>query len=171
MLQLRVKTLPMDYSINELEEGDLADAPQMCEVELYLHPQMMFKQEQIRHSDDAANILRACFHSGHISLREEFKALYLNRANYVIGYCTHSIGSTDGTVVDIKQIMATAIKTMSSGVLLCHNHPSGNAKPSDQDLRLTKQFKQAAEFFNIQLLDHIILTPEGYYSMADELDL
>jgi DNA repair protein RadC len=63
--------------------------------------------------------------------------------------------------------MSTALKTLTTKILLCHNHPSGNLKPSDADIKLTKEIKNAALFFNIQVIDHIILTKESYYSFAD----
>ena len=161
----------MGYKFEDIKEGQLAELPKLREVQLYLYPDVMFDSEQIRCSKDAASIFRGCYNTGHIGLREEFKALYLNKANYALAYCTHSIGAIGGTMVDTKQIMATGLKLMASGIILCHNHPSGNPKPSQTDINLTKQFAKAAQYFEIQLLDHIILTSTGYHSMADEMEM
>ena len=94
--------------------------------------------------------------------------LLLNRANKVLGYVLLSLGGTAGTVVDPKVIFQAALKTNAHGIILCHNHPSGNLTPSSQDISLTKQLRDAGKFLEIALLDHLILTTEGYYSFADE---
>ena len=79
-----------------------------------------------------------------------------------------SIAGIDGTVADIKIIFAIAIKTLSSSIILAHNHPSGDLNPSNPDISLTKKPKQAGEILGVKVLDHIIVTPEGYYSFSDE---
>ena len=93
--------------------------------------------------------------------------LYLNRANRVLGYHQHSIGSDTGTVVSVKQVIGIALKVNSSSLILVHNHPSGSTKPSPQDIELTKRIKEAAGLFEIKVLDHLIIG-EGYYSMSDD---
>lgn len=99
---------------------------------------------------------------------EEFKILLLNRANKILGYANISKGGVSGTVVDSKVIFQIAIKTNCSSIILCHNHPSGNTTPSEADKTLTKKIKEAGSFLEIQVLDHVILTSESYYSFADE---
>ncbi|QCR24634.1 hypothetical protein C1N53_21265 [Pontibacter sp. SGAir0037] len=94
--------------------------------------------------------------------------MLLNRANRVLGIYETSTGGVAGTVADPKLIFVTALKACSSSILLCHNHPSGNLTPSAADLQLTKKMKQGGELLDIVVLDHIILTSEGYYSMADK---
>jgi DNA repair protein RadC len=118
-------------------------------------------------SKDAERILRSIWGSD-INYRESFYALYLNRANKVLGYQLISLGGISGTVVDVRCIYQVALKTLSSGVLIAHNHPSGNNEPSDADIKITKKLKDAGKLLDITLLDHLILLPEGYTSMADE---
>tara|TARA_R110002096_G_scaffold517_8_gene3073 strand:+ start:6343 stop:6849 length:507 start_codon:yes stop_codon:yes gene_type:complete len=105
-----------------------------------------------------------------IRLRERFVALYLNQANYVLGYFLVGIGSTKGITIDIKHIIQTALQCNAQAIILCHNHPSGNINPSSADLTVTKSIKKAANLFDISVLDHIILTPDEskFYSFADE---
>ncbi len=103
-----------------------------------------------------------------MELREEFKILLLNRANKVLGLVNISTGGVSGTVSDPKIIFASALKANASGIILAHNHPSGNLKPSEADLNLTNKVKKAGQLLEIAVLDHIILTSEQYFSMADE---
>jgi DNA repair protein RadC len=91
--------------------------------------------------------------------------LLLNRANRVLGCLKLSKGGLTGTVVDLRILL----KAMASGIIIAHNHPSGNLKPSDADRELTSQIKQAGKLLDITLLDHLILGTEGdYVSFADE---
>jgi DNA repair protein RadC len=96
--------------------------------------------------------------------------LLLNRANKVLGITTISEGGLSGTVTDVRLIYQYAIKGNASGIIVCHNHPSGNQNPSESDLKITQKIKEAGNLLDIQLLDHIILTPERdlYRSFADE---
>jgi len=96
--------------------------------------------------------------------------LLLNRANKVLGITTISEGGLSGTVTDIRLIFQYAIKGNASGIIVAHNHPSGNQNPSESDLKITQKIKEAGNLLDIQLLDHIILTPESeiYRSLADE---
>jgi len=86
----------------------------------------------------------------------------------VIGIEHHSIGGIVGTVADIKLIVATALKCIASSIILAHNHPSGNLEPSKVDKDFTKKVSEACKLFDISLLDHLIVTSEGYYSFCDE---
>jgi DNA repair protein RadC len=104
----------------------------------------------------------------HNRLVEEFKILLLNRAGRVIGCYEVSFGGFAGTVADPKVIFAVALKSCASSIVLAHNHPSGNLKPSQSDINLTQKLIQAGKYLEINVLDHIILTREGYYSFADE---
>ncbi|WP_439487463.1 JAB domain-containing protein [Algoriphagus sp.] len=106
-----------------------------------------------------------------IEFVEEFKVMLLSRANRVLGIVTISSGGTAGTVVDVKLVYAAAIKANASSVILAHNHPSGNLLPSEQDKRLTQRIKQAGNILDIPVLDHVIMTADGYYSFADEGEL
>lgn len=104
-----------------------------------------------------------------MAVRESFVAMYLNMQNQVIGLSTISKGGVAGTVVDVRLIFATALKCLASGIIVAHNHPSGNLSPSAADRNLTKKIKQGGELLDVKLLDHVILTPEGdYFSFTDE---
>jgi DNA repair protein RadC len=125
------------------------------------------ERRKITTSKDAESIFREIW-SDTMELKEEFHILLLNRANKVLGWYKVSEGGMSGTVVDPKLIFSTALKGLASSIILAHNHPSGNLKPSTQDIGLTKQLKQAGMLLEIPILDHLILTSEGYYSFADE---
>jgi DNA repair protein RadC len=103
-----------------------------------------------------------------IELLEEFKVLFLNRSNRVLQLFLVSQGGITGTVADPRLILAAAVKLASCSMILVHNHPSGSLKPSRQDEELTQKIKCASAYFDIKVLDHIIISPEGYYSFADE---
>ena len=106
--------------------------------------------------------------SKQIDVREEMYVLYLNRNNEILGYHQLSMGGINGTVADIRLLFAVAVKSLCSSVILAHNHPSGNLKPSNADINLTKKVKEAGNVLDISVLDHLIVTKEGYYSLADE---
>jgi predicted RNA methylase len=119
-------------------------------------------------SGDAARFLRMIFGRGQIELQERFVVLYLDRANKIIGYYRHTIGGITGVVADVRLILSVALKCNAVSIVLCHNHPSGNLKPSDADIQLTKKVKEAGIVMDIGVIDHIILTRDGHYSFADE---
>ncbi len=99
---------------------------------------------------------------------EEFWLVILNRANKIIEMKRISAGGVSGTVTDIKIILKAAIEKTASGIIVCHNHPSGNIKPSSADINLTKKLKSACELVDISFLDHIIVSFSDYYSFTDE---
>ena len=99
---------------------------------------------------------------------EEFWILLLNRANQVIDKLMISEGGFAGTVADPKKIFKIALEHNASGIILCHNHPSGNLKPSDADLQLTRKLKEAGLQLDLPILDHLIIGEEKYLSFADD---
>ena len=99
---------------------------------------------------------------------EQFKILLLNRANKVLGIFEVSTGGVSGTVADPKLVFAAAIKANASAMILAHNHPSGQVKPSQADIDLTKKLVGGGKLLEIPVLDHIIVTGEECYSFADE---
>lgn len=103
-----------------------------------------------------------------IEHREAMISVYLNRANNIIGYTVISIGGIAGTVVDLKLIFQHGLLCNASALILMHNHPSGSLKPSQADITITNKVKEASSIMEMQLLDHLIITAEGYYSFADE---
>ncbi len=99
---------------------------------------------------------------------EEFWMILLNRANSVLKMECISKGGVSGTVVDVRLILKPAIEQLASGIIICHNHPSGNIKPSEQDQQLTKKIKESAKVMDISLLDHLIIGDRDYFSFSDE---
>jgi DNA repair protein RadC len=118
-------------------------------------------------SKDSADVLRTIW-SDRLEHVEEFVVICLNRANRMLGWAKVSSGGLSGTVADPKVIFQIALKSNASSIILAHNHPSGNLQPSEQDIRLTRKNKEAGLVLDLQVIDHIILTSEGYYSFADE---
>jgi DNA repair protein RadC len=116
---------------------------------------------KISSSQDAYEILKSNWDEYKIELVEQFKILLTNRANKVLGIFEVSIGGIAGTVADPKLIFIAALKAGASGLILSHNHPSGNLNPSQADIDLTRRIKEAGKLLEIQLLDHVILTSEG----------
>ncbi len=106
--------------------------------------------------------------SDNMELQEEFYILLLNRSNRILGWYKLSQGGVAGTVVDAKLIFSIALKGLASSIILAHNHPSGNLQPSDADIKLTRRLKQAGEILDISVLDHLIMSLEGYSSFADD---
>lgn len=99
---------------------------------------------------------------------EEFWVLFLNRANKILDKVRISHGGTAGTVIDNKIILKLGIEKLAHGIILAHNHPSGNIKPSTNDIQITNKIKEAALLVDINVLDHIIIGDKHYYSFADE---
>ncbi len=99
---------------------------------------------------------------------ESFQVVMLNRNNRLIGVSKISVGSVGGTVADPKKIFQTALKANASGVVICHNHPSGNTEPSSNDREITTDCIAAGKFLRLPVLDHIIFARQGYYSFADK---
>src|SRR3954451_11636093 len=142
----------------------------VAEVELiYKSKVKASERPQICSSKDAYNVLLQLWDDNKIEFVEQFKVLFLNRANKVLGAFEVSTGGISGTVADPRVIFAAALRAnCSGGILAAHNHPSGNLKPSRQDEELTQKIKQAGQLLDIKLLDHIIVSNEGYFSFADE---
>lgn len=142
---------------------------QVSEVKLtYKLKQKASELPTLNTSNDAYCVLNTNWDKGLIEFLEQFKIILLNRANRVLGIAEISLGGISGTVADPKIIFATALKACASSIILVHNHPSGNLKPSASDIDLTNKIKEGGRLLDIAVLDHIIITSEGYYSFADE---
>ncbi len=142
---------------------------QIAEVELIYKTKIKASERvKISTSRDAADLLRKTWDENKIEFVEQFKMLLLNRANKVLGIFEVSTGGVSSTVVDLKVIFAAALKANSSSIIISHNHPSGNLKPSNADEALTQKIKLGGQYLDIKLFDHIIVSSEGYYSFADE---
>jgi DNA repair protein RadC len=119
----------------------------------------------IRDSSEIAGYLRATLKDHR---NEVFGVVFLNRANKINHFEIISQGGITGTVADPRIILKRALEEGAVSIILCHNHPSGNLKPSRADEELTLKIKEASKYFDIKLLDHIIVSDEGYTSFADE---
>ena len=154
----------LNFQINGL--GKTKAVAIAAAMELGVRRNMAVKKKQaIKQSSDVAAYLQA--ELGHKQL-ESFVVVYLNRANNIIRQEIISEGGITGTVADPRIILKKALDHHAVSIILCHNHPSGNLKPSKADEQLTNKIKNAAAFLDIQVMDHIIVSEEGYYSFADE---
>lgn len=102
------------------------------------------------------------------NIQEEFWVIFLNRANHILSSKCISKGGLSQTVVDPKIVFNAALEAKSSALILCHNHPSGNLKPSQADIALTSKLQSASKLLDLQVLDHLIITSSSYFSFADE---
>ncbi|NAY91412.1 DNA repair protein [Muricauda sp. JGD-17] len=119
-------------------------------------------------SEQVTKLLYEHWDKNTIGLQETFKVLLLNNANKVKGTYQASTGGIVGTVVDVRLLFAVVLKTASVGIILAHNHPAGTLKPSQADRELTEKIQNAAELFDIRVLDHLIIAPHGrYFSFSD----
>ncbi len=169
-----IKFLFSNLQVQEFKKGENPTTQEtptlygLSEIEVSYKPtKLKFDPEKIGSSSDVYKLFYSFF-ANHMEHREAFYCLYLNRQNQPLGIFQASIGGVTGTVVDPKLIMQIALKSHACNLILAHNHPSGNLKPSDADIDLTKKIKNACDFMDISLLDHIILTEDSHYSFADE---
>ena len=140
----------------------------VCEVKLTYKPNFKVSDRPIvKSSLVAQQIFRSQWSEDTMQFLEEFKVMLLNRSNRVLGVIDISFGGISQVSVDLKVIFAAALKAGASCIILAHNHPSGNLKPSSADMQLTRKIVTAASYFDIDVHDHIILTSEEYYSYED----
>lgn len=124
---------------------------------------------KISSSQDAYELLHTTWDKDKIELQEQFIILLLSQSNRVLGKVLLSSGTTSGTTIDLKFIIVAAAKANAQGLILSHNHPSGNTNPSQADRDLTAKIKAACQLISVTLLDHVIVTPhDGYTSFADK---
>jgi DNA repair protein RadC len=142
---------------------------QVAEVELVYRSKVKpYDRPVVAHNTDAYTIFLEHWNADTIELIEEFKLLLLNRAHRVLGIYALSRGGMTGTVMDPKLVFVAALKAAATSIIVCHNHPSGNLRPSERDKVVTQQLKEAGALLEIRVLDHLIISSEGYYSFADE---
>jgi DNA repair protein RadC len=141
----------------------------VAEITISYYPAIKERQI-IKRSGDAHKILLEFFPEDKMHLQESFMVMYLNNGNQVLGVCPVSIGGITGTVADVRLILSVALKAVACSIILAHNHPSGNLKPSQNDIDLTNRIKEAGRYMDIKILDHIILSPvdDTFFSFADE---
>ncbi|MDQ0594402.1 DNA repair protein RadC [Chryseobacterium ginsenosidimutans] len=159
---LSVKDLMKFKGIGEVKAISISTA---LEIGRRKAGQEIPEKSSISKSNDAYLILK-----NHLSdLRtEEFWAIFLNQSNKVIHLSKLTQGGINQSIVDARVLFKTALDHFSTGIIIAHNHPSGNLNPSREDLDITQKIKEAGKTLNIQLLDHLIITQNSYYSFADE---
>lgn len=146
----------------------ISDLYQLTEIELTYKSNCSYNERhKVTSAKVAFDLLLNNWNENKIELLEQSKILLLNRSNQVLGIFHLSTGGTSGTVVDPKQVFAVALKANASGIILAHNHPSGSLCPSDADDKITQKLYKAGKLLDIEVLDHLIITKEGYYSFAE----
>lgn len=161
-----------EFSVKEIVQlqvkglGEAKAISIIAALELGIRRAATEKKKTIIHSSkDIADYLKEQLQ---FKSHEVFMAIFLNQANKIIHSETISEGGITGTVVDTRILLKKALEYNTVGIILCHNHPSGSLKPSNADKQITQKIKQAAELFDIKVMDHIIVSNEGYYSFADD---
>jgi DNA repair protein RadC len=122
---------------------------------------------KIMSSKDAVDLFRKVWDNDSLLIYESMIVIFLNRQNNTIGWFKVSQGGISGTLIDNRLILATALNCLASGIIICHNHPSGNLQPSEADTTMTKRLEEAGKIMDIQLLDSIILTEKSHFSYKD----
>ena len=142
--------------------------PLVAELQVTYLPKYPRNVNKLNKSSDTADFLKSVYNPNTVELVESMYCIYLNRGNLIIGVAEISKGGITGTVADPRIVLGIALTCAATAIILSHNHPSHNLKPSKADELITAKIKQAAALFDIILIDHIIFTPSGYYSFADE---
>ena len=141
----------------------------VAEVQVSYKPDYNINERpKITSSQQTYCLLKQQLDMGRIAFLEEFKVILLNRSNHVLGIVDISMGGVSGTYVDPKVVFATALKANCSSIILVHNHPSQDLKPSDADIKLTKRLTECGKLLDIIVWDHIIISENNYYSFADD---
>lgn len=142
----------------------------ISEIEVIYRPKVKpSERPQVLKSDDAYYLFLKGWDMDKIYLVEHAKVMLLNHANRVLGIHQLSSGSISGTIIDPKQVFAVALKATASYIILAHNHPSGNLHFSSYDIALTKKIYSAGSFMDIKLLDHMVISPDGYRSFENDI--
>jgi len=142
---------------------------QLAEIEIsYSHKVPVKDRFRVTNSRDAFNVIQLFWPD--FNTVEYFYAIYLNRANDILGFHQVSKGGITATVVDVQIIIAIALKSLAKNIICFHNHPSGNLTPSDADRTISKKLKEACKLVDLQLLDHLIVCSGSFHSMADNAD-
>ena len=141
----------------------------VAEVQLSYRNTVPYKKRtQIANAKEAYKVMLKIHDDDTLDYIETFKVLYLNQNNHVLGCRTISEGGLASTCCDVRTILQGALLANAVGIILAHNHPSGNVTPSLLDIKTTNQITKAAKLLDIQVLDHIIYTRETYFSFADD---
>ncbi len=159
---LSVKDLMKFKGIGEVKAITIVTA---LEIGKRRAAQEILKKTVIANSEDAYLILKNQLSGLHT---EEFWAVYLNQSNKIVHIAKLTEGGINQSIVDVRILFRLALDYYSTGIIIAHNHPSGSLKPSREDVGITQKIKEAGSFFSIQLLDHLIITENSYFSFSDE---
>jgi len=141
----------------------------IAQVELiYRNKVKAADRPKVTNSKDAYKLFLSTWDENKIELVESFQIMLLDRRNTCLGISEISTGGVNSCIADPKIIFATALKSRACNLILAHNHPSGDIVPSNADMMVSRKIKQGAGLLDIQVLDHLIVTPDQYYSFADE---
>ena len=151
-----------------METAVLANPLKISEIDIVYRNEIKAKDRpKIKRSQDAYEILKSVWDMNKIELVEQFKILLLNVRGACLGVSDIGLGGLKQVVADQKVIFAIALKAGANSIVLAHNHPSGSTEPSPQDKNLTAQMKRAGDILDVKIWDHLIVTPDSYYSFAD----
>ncbi|ADY51125.1 DNA repair protein RadC [Pseudopedobacter saltans DSM 12145] len=141
---------------------------QVSEIQLVYRPKVKASERmKVYDAKSAYEVLLKSWDMDSIEIVEQFKIMLLNKSNKVLGISHISTGGMSGTIVDVKVLFGIALKGGACSLILAHNHPSGNITPSDADKKLTNKIIEASKYLDIEVFDHIIVTPEKFYSFAE----
>lgn len=139
----------------------------VAEIQVSYSPQKILDFKVVD-SKKSFELMLQKWEQGRIEMQEEVKLLLLNRNNKVLGIYSLAMGGITSCVVDVRIILAVALKALATGIILVHNHPSGNLAPSIDDKKITEQLNLSCKLIGITLVDHLIITKDDYFSFADE---
>lgn len=152
-----------ERSLNEME---------VAEVKISYQPKVKAcNRPKVCNSKDAFHLLTRLWDVETLEFVESFKIILLNRANRVLGVSQIGVGGTSAVIVDPKLVFVTALKANAHSMILAHNHPSGELIPSEPDRKITRKLVEIGRILDIAILDHLIVTPDSYFSFADEGEL
>lgn len=138
----------------------------LCEISIQYSPNIKNSDRAIiKGSEEVYRLMKSDWTE--INIRESMKVLFLNQANKVLGVYELSKGGISSTVVDIRLLFAAALKSLTCAIIIVHNHPSGNLKPSEADTKITRKICEAGKTLDIKILDHLIISDESFFSYAD----
>lgn len=141
----------------------------VAEIEISYKPILKLSTlPKVQSSEEMYRLLIETWDKTKLEFVEQFKVILLNRAHRVLGICTITTGNSTGTIADPKLIFAVTLKSNAGSIILAHNHPSGNLFPSKSDCELTQRIKDGGKLLEVTVLDHLIISSEGFYSFADE---
>ncbi len=140
---------------------------QVAELVVSYSPNIVSAQK-ISNSRETYSLITNSWNLNTIEMQEEVKVILLNKANKVLGIFDLSKGGISSSIIDVKIVLSIALKTLASGIIIVHNHPSGNLIPSQADISITEKLKSACKIIELNLLDHLIISSEDYFSFADE---